>query len=67
MSRVVKVEEIVEVLAELKEDNTVPKNVKAKIKVVMDVLKEDEDLKLKVNKVYKSAGNLWSGNVLKIP
>ncbi len=51
MSRVVKVEEIVEVLTELKEDNTVPKNVKEKIKVVMDVLKEDEDLKLKVNKV----------------
>jgi uncharacterized protein (UPF0147 family) len=51
MSKVVKVEEIVEVLTELKEDNTVPKNVKEKIKVVMDVLKEDEDLKLKVNKV----------------
>jgi uncharacterized protein (UPF0147 family) len=51
MSRVVKVEEIVEVLTELKEDNTVPKNVKEKIKVVMDVLKEDDDLKLKVNKV----------------
>jgi uncharacterized protein (UPF0147 family) len=51
MSKVVKVKEIVEVLTELKEDNTVPKNVKEKIKVVMDVLKEEADLKLKVNKI----------------
>ena len=51
MGRVVKVEEIVEVLTELKEDNTVPKNVKEKIKIVMGVLSGDGDLKLKVNKI----------------
>ena len=46
-----KVKEIIEILNELGEDVAVPRNVKNKIKTVMDVLKEDTDLKIKVNKV----------------
>ena len=47
----VKVEEIIEILNEMEEDATVPRNVKEKIKVVMNVLKEEIDLKIRVNKI----------------
>ena len=43
--------EIIEILTELEEDNTVPRNVKDKIKTVENMLKEDGDVKIKVNKV----------------
>ena len=43
--------EIIEILADLEEDNTVPRNVKTKVKVVSDMLKEDGDVKIKVNRV----------------
>ena len=46
-----KVKEIIEILNELEEDATVPRNVKNKIKTVMNVLKEEVDLKIKVNKI----------------
>ncbi|MBW2966351.1 UPF0147 family protein [Candidatus Woesearchaeota archaeon] len=46
-----KVEEIIEILNELEEDITVPRNVKDKIKIVMNVLKEEVDLKIRINKV----------------
>jgi len=46
-----KVKEIIEILTELEDDVTVPRNVKNKIKTVMDVLKEDADLKLRINKI----------------
>jgi uncharacterized protein (UPF0147 family) len=44
-------EEIIEILTELEEDNTVPRNVKDKIKIVGSMLKEDGDIKIKVNRV----------------
>ena len=43
--------EIIEILTELEEDNTVPKNVKEKVKIVSNMLKEEGDVKIKVNKV----------------
>ncbi len=46
-----KVKEIIEILTDLGDDVTVPRNVKGKIKTVMDVLKEDADLKLRINKI----------------
>lgn len=46
-----KVKEIIEILIELEDDTTVPRNVKNKIKAVGDMLKGDGDLKIKVNKV----------------
>ena len=46
-----KVKEIIEILSELEEDVTVPRNVKDKIKIMMSVLKENVDLKIRVNKV----------------
>jgi len=45
------VKEIIEILTELEEDNTVPKNVKEKVKIVSNMLKEEGDVKIKVNKV----------------
>ena len=46
-----KVKEIIEILTELEDDMTVPRNVKDKIKTVGNMLKGDGDLKIKVNKV----------------
>ena len=46
----VDMEEIIEVLKELEEDTTVPRNVKDKIKNTIDALKEEGDLKIRVNK-----------------
>ncbi len=46
-----KVEEIIDILTELEEDHTVPKNVKQKVKVVSGMLKGEGDVKIKVNKV----------------
>ena len=40
----------VEVLEELEQDNTVPRNVKEKIQTTIQSLKEEKDLKMSVNK-----------------
>ena len=43
--------EIIEILEELEEDMTVPRNVKDKIKTTIEILKEKtEDLKISINK-----------------
>ena len=41
---------IIEVLQELQEDQSVPRNVKEKLQITMNALKEDNDLKINVNK-----------------
>lgn len=41
---------IVEFLEDFKEDNSVPKNVKECIKNIINTLKEDTDISIKVNK-----------------
>ncbi|MBC8495403.1 UPF0147 family protein [archaeon] len=44
------VEEVIDALNELGEDSSVPKNVKRKISEMINNLKSDKDLSLKVNK-----------------
>ncbi|MBW2982100.1 UPF0147 family protein [Candidatus Woesearchaeota archaeon] len=44
-------QEIIEILIDLEGDNTVPRNVKDKVRIVNEMLKEDGDIKIKVNKV----------------
>ena len=47
-----RVEEIVSLLKELQEDNTVPRNVKLKLQEMQRELESDEgDLSLKINKI----------------
>ena len=41
---------IIEALQELHGDNTVPKNVKSKVSGVIDVLKGNDDVSIRVNK-----------------
>jgi len=45
------IENVVTVLTELKEDNTVPKNVRLKIEDAIGILNEDTETEIKVNKV----------------
>ncbi|NOZ81437.1 MAG: hypothetical protein GXP63_07270 [DPANN group archaeon] len=47
----VNVEGVIELIEELALDNTVPKNVKNKLNAVLSILKTEEDLKVRVNKV----------------
>jgi len=42
---------VIEALNELKEDNTVPKNIKAKLDNMIGMLKEDTDDSIKVSRV----------------
>jgi len=44
------IQDIIESLNILMEDTTVPKNVKIKIENIIIILKEEEDLSIKVNK-----------------
>jgi len=44
------IESIIEALAELQEDNSVPKNVKSKIIATIAALKENTEISIKVNK-----------------
>ena len=46
----VELDGILDVLNELVDDSTVPKNVKTKIKSTIDALSEDVDLSIRVNK-----------------
>ena len=42
--------ETIETLKELEEDSNIPKNVKIKIQSIIDILKEDSETSIKVNK-----------------
>ena len=42
--------EIIETMSELLKDSTVPKNTKAKIESIINILKEETDVSIKVNK-----------------
>ena len=43
------IKEVVNVLEELEQDHSVPKNIKTKIKDIIATLKEDKDISIKVN------------------
>jgi len=45
-----KIKEVIDILSELEEDITVPKNVKLKIKGVIETLKENKELSIRINK-----------------
>jgi len=45
-----KVEEVVEILEELKDEGSVPRNVKDKLINTISALKEDQELKIRLNK-----------------
>ncbi len=45
-----RIQSIIEVLGELEQDNTVPRNIKIKIGEVIKILKQDEELSIKINK-----------------
>jgi uncharacterized protein (UPF0147 family) len=45
-----RIQSILEVLGELEQDNTVPRNIKAKIGEVIKILKQDEELSIRINK-----------------
>ncbi len=46
-------EEIIELLQELQEDSTVPKNIKTKIKEIEETLEDEKgELSLKINRIH---------------
>ena len=46
-----KIKEIIDALSELGNDSAVPKNIKNRINHMIEILKDDSDLSIKVNKV----------------
>ena len=50
--------EILDYLNDLKDDNTVSKNVRAKIRVIISILSEDSELSLKINKAMQNLEEL---------
>ncbi len=46
-----KIKEIIDALSELSTDLAVPKNIKNKINQMIEILKDDSDLSIRVNKV----------------
>ena len=44
------IKNIVEVLKEMEEDNSIPKNIKDKLNITIDALKNDNNLKMSINK-----------------
>ena len=49
-------------LQELKEDHTVPKNIKTKLQAMIDALKGDEELSLRVNKALNILDDISDDN-----
>lgn len=50
MSSEILIDETIEKLQELEEDINIPKNIKIKIKSIIDVLQEGTELSIKINK-----------------
>ena len=44
------INDVLEVLEELQDDSTVPKNVRSKIQMIVDALNEDSEVSIRVNK-----------------
>ena len=53
-----KVQQIIEVIEELLEDNTVPRNVKRKLEISKEILGSEDELSIKVNKVLNELEEL---------
>ena len=54
------IENIIEIFNELYEDSTVPKNVRTKIQEIINSLKEDIQLSIKVNKALNDLDEIAS-------
>ena len=48
-----RIQNIILALQELIEDNTVPKNVRTKVDGIVQILKEDSDLQIRINKALQ--------------
>lgn len=53
-----KIKEIIDLLQELENDITVPKNVKLKVKGIIGTLKEDKELSIRVNVVLNDLDDI---------
>ncbi len=56
------VQQIIEALNELKEDNTVPRNIKGKVDQVLSILMEKTDLSLRINKALNELEEISNDN-----
>ncbi|HZX45426.1 MAG TPA: UPF0147 family protein [Candidatus Nanoarchaeia archaeon] len=45
-------------LAELEEDTNIPKNIKVKIRAIIDILKPEEEVSIKVNKALSELDDM---------
>ena len=54
------VDEVITGLSEIQEDSTVPKNVRAKIELIINALREDTETPIKVNKALNVLDELAS-------
>jgi uncharacterized protein len=59
-----KLDDVIFVLTELLEDTTVPKNVKSKIKTIIESLNESKDLSLSINKALNILDEISDDNNL---
>ena len=57
-----KLNDVIELLGELLEDNTVPRNVKTKIQTIIEFLKEDTELSLRLNKALNILDEISDDN-----
>ncbi|MBN2368132.1 UPF0147 family protein [Candidatus Woesearchaeota archaeon] len=57
-----KIKSIIDVMSELLEDNTVPRNVKNKIQSIIDFLNEDTELSLRINKALNILDEISDDN-----
>ncbi|MBN1502222.1 UPF0147 family protein [Candidatus Woesearchaeota archaeon] len=55
---------IIEALAQLKEDTTVPRNVKSRIDHIISVLSSEQETSLKINKALNELDEISSDNNL---
>jgi uncharacterized protein (UPF0147 family) len=46
-----KINQVIDALSELKEDTSVPKNIKTKITEIITILQDDSELSIRLNKV----------------
>ncbi|MBT4824967.1 hypothetical protein HN695_01820 [Candidatus Woesearchaeota archaeon] len=59
-----KVKQILDVMQEVVDDPVVPKNVKSKINSAMQVLKQDDEISIKINKALDELDEIGDDNNL---
>ncbi|MBD3202753.1 hypothetical protein GF327_00530 [Candidatus Woesearchaeota archaeon] len=56
------IKQVTEALVDLKQDSTVPKNIKVKIEKVINILNEESGLFLRINKALNELDDISSDN-----